>query len=226
MIMVLFALLMMGMTVGGPASAIGYLGYTLCCLPFLLDLMISLRGATQSMREEPEVTPSCTVEEINNPNQENFLSAEQRQETETRPRQEEMVDPSTRLLPEVIVNNDALYNLTTSDWKENAAFETGNNNTIKQLTSFAMIVAYMYLGGSAVESHAMVPLGALTLGYATSSLVGYFGMGSAPVAKLLRTNMMSAICACIGAGSLLSSGLDLHIFLLTVLHTFDAYLGS
>ena len=136
-----------------------------------------------------------------------------------------MVDPSARLLPGVIADNDALYNLATSDWKENGAFETPSNTTIQQLTSFAMIVAYLYLGTSAVESHAMVPLGALTLATAGSSLMGYFGTGSAPIAKLLRTNMMNAICACIGAGSLLSSGLDLHIFLLTVLHMFDAFTG-
>ena len=218
---------MMGMTTGGPASAIGYLGYAACSLPFVLDMLISLRGATNSLREEPVENTGCTVEEINNPNQENFLSAEESYAANGAPRQqEEMLNPSSRLLPEVVAENDTLYNLTTSDWKENAAYESQSNTTVKQLTAFAMIAAYMYLGGSAVESHAMVPLGALTLGYASSSLVGYFGMGQAPLAKFLRTNMVSGICACIGAGSILSSGLDLHILLLTMLHAFDTYVGA
>jgi hypothetical protein len=72
----------------------------------------------------------------------------------------------------------------------------------------------------------MVPLGVATLGYAASSLVGYFGMGQAPIAKLMRVNMVSVLCAGLGIGSIASSGLDLHIMLLTVLHLFDAYQGA
>lgn len=94
---------------------------------------------------------------------------------------------------------------------------------MKQIAAFALIASYLYLGGSAVESKAMVPLGAVTLGYAASSLVGYFGMGTAPLAKLMRTQMVSIVCAALGIGSIMSSGMDIHIFLLTVLHMFDAF---
>jgi hypothetical protein len=72
----------------------------------------------------------------------------------------------------------------------------------------------------------MVPLGAISLGYAASSLVGYFGMGQAPLAKLMRINIVSVLCACLGIGSIINSGMDLHIFLLTILHLFDAYQGA
>lgn len=113
----------------------------------------------------------------------------------------------------------------TSNWKENAA-DASNTSTMKQLAAFALIASYLYLGSSAVESQAMVPLGAVTLGYAASSLVGYFGMGTAPLAKLLRTQMVSVLCAGLGIGSMVSSGMDMHIFLLTVLHLFDAYQGA
>lgn len=68
-----------------------------------------------------------------------------------------------------------------------------------------------------------MPLGAVTLGYAASSLVGYFGMGSAPIAKLMRVNMVSAACAALGIGSIISSGVDLSVLMLTMLHLFDAF---
>ena len=89
-----------------------------------------------------------------------------------------------------------------------------------------LILGYFYLGGSAVESQAMVPLGALTLGYATSSLVGYFGLANAPFARLMRVNAISVICAIMGACSLFSSGMDIHIAILTVMHIFDAFQGA
>jgi len=77
-----------------------------------------------------------------------------------------------------------------------------------------------------VESRAMVPLGAVTLGYAASSLMGYFGLANSPIAKLMRVNMVSVLCAVMGIGSIASSGLDLHVAMLTVLHLFDAYQGA
>ena len=72
----------------------------------------------------------------------------------------------------------------------------------------------------------MVPLGVVTLGYATSSLVGYFGLANAPFAKLMRVNAVSVLCAIMALCSLFSSGMDIHIALLAVMHLFDAYQGA
>jgi len=56
----------------GPASFHGYFGFILCCLPFIIDMLISLRGAYRAMSGE---TQGATVEEIKvNFNEENFLS--------------------------------------------------------------------------------------------------------------------------------------------------------
>jgi len=137
---------------------------------------------------------------------------------------EDMYEPSERIMPDAIANIEPINNLLTGNWKENAFAQ--NNTPAKQLLAFAAILGYFYLGGSAVESKAMVPLGAVTLGYAASSLLGYFGLGNAPIGKLMRVNMVSVLCAVMGVCSIASSGLDLHIAMLTVLHLFDAYTGA
>lgn len=135
-----------------------------------------------------------------------------------------MFQPSERLMPSALANVEPINNLMTRNWKENAV--DAKNSTIKQLSAFALILGYFYLGGSAVESQAMVPLGAITLGYAASSLLGYFGMGNAPATRLLRTGMVPVLCAIMALCSLLSSGMDLHIAILAVMHLFDAYQGA
>lgn len=137
---------------------------------------------------------------------------------------EEMYEPSDRLMPDAIAQIEPVNNLLTRNWKENAYAQ--GNSTAKQLSAFALILGYFYLGGSAVESQAMVPLGSVTLAYAASSLMGYFGLGNAPVAKLMRTNMVSIVCAIMGICSMVSSGMDIHLAILTVLHLFDAYQGA
>lgn len=94
------------------------------------------------------------------------------------------------------------------------------------MSAFLLILGYFYLGGAAVESQAMVPLGALTLGYAASSLVGYFGLANAPFARLMRVNAISVICAIMGLFSLFTTGVDIRIAILTVMHIFDAFQGA
>ena len=69
-------------------------------------------------------------------------------------------------------------------------------------------------------------MGAVSLAYAVSSLFGYFGLADAPVAKLMRVNMISVICAVIGVMSMLSSGMDLGVAALTAMHLFDAMQGA
>jgi len=91
--------------------------------------------------------------------------------------------------------------------------------------AFALIVGYFYLGGMAVESDSSVSLGAISLAYASSSLFGYFGIGNAPIAMLMRVNMISVICAVIGVMSLLGSGMNLGVAALTALHIVDATMG-
>jgi len=44
----------------GPASVGGYFGYILCCLPFVWDLLISMRTAYTSL-SQPENRSSATV---------------------------------------------------------------------------------------------------------------------------------------------------------------------
>ena len=89
-----------------------------------------------------------------------------------------------------------------------------------------LILGYFYLGGATVESGAMVPMGALTLGVAASSLVGYFGLANAPFARFMRVNAMSVICALMGVFSMVTSGMDMSVAMLTVLHMFDAFQGA
>ena len=155
-------------------------------------------------------------------NEEHFLSMNSKENDPTKV--EDMYEPSDRLMPDAIASIEPINNLLSKNWKENAY--KLNNSNIKQLSAFAIILGYFFLGGSAVESKAMVPLGAISLGYAASSLMGYFGLANAPIAKLMRVNMVSVICSVMGVCSLVSSGMDLHIAMLTVLHLFDAYQGA
>lgn len=135
-----------------------------------------------------------------------------------------MFTPSERIMPDVLRDNQPINNLLSRNWKERAYEST--NATVKQLTAFALILGYMYLGGMAVESNAHVPLGAISLVYAASSLLGYFGLANAPVARLARVNGVSAVCAVLGVGSLLSSGVDAAILAMTAMHAFDAFQGT
>ena len=69
-------------------------------------------------------------------------------------------------------------------------------------------------------------LGIITLVYAASSLLGYFGLGNIPLAQLARINMVSVISAVMGFIAVSFIGFDLNLILLTVLHMFDAYKGA
>ena len=51
-------------------------------------------------------------------------------------------------------------------------------------------------------------------------------MGSSPIAKLARVNMISVICAVLGILGIVSGGLSVPLVILTALHLFDAYKGA
>ena len=91
--------------------------------------------------------------------------------------------------------------------------------------AFATISAYFYFGSSVIESGNCVTLGVITLVYAASSFLGYFGLGNIPLAQLARVNMVSVISAVMGFIAVSLIGFDLSLILLTVLHMFDAFKG-
>ena len=84
-----------------------------------------------------------------------------------------------------------------------------------------MIMGYLYFGTKTFATNEHAELGALTAVYGASSLAGYFNCGSAPLARMIRTNGVSALSSLIGIGSILNGGGTLGIWLLTMLHLFD-----
>ena len=101
-----------------------------------------------------------------------------------------------------------------------------SSNTIdKQLVAAALIASYLYLGSNAVATGESVSTGAVTLAYAGSSLLGYFGIGNMPLARLARVNGVSVIAAILGLTSMVGSGMSLAVFALVALHLFDAFQG-
>ena len=91
-----------------------------------------------------------------------------------------------------------------------------------------MILGFLGLGTSLIvsEDEDNVPLGAMTVAYGGSSLLGYFNMGNSPIAKMLRVNGISVIAALLGLLSIISGGGSMGIWLLTLLHVFDAVQGA
>ena len=69
-------------------------------------------------------------------------------------------------------------------------------------------------------------LGVITLVYAASSLLGYFGLGNIPLAQLARVNMVSVISAVMGFIAVSIIGFDPNLVLLTVLNMYDAFKGA
>ena len=216
MILALCAVLGISM-VTAPGSFVGTFGLVFCCMPFFLDLLMSMRGAYLNMTEG--TTTGATVEEVA-AIEENFISAPENDDI----REERMYEPSERLMPEALAQIEPINNLATSNWRDNAV--DSSNTTEKQLIAAAMILSYFVLGGSAVQTEEMVPLGVITLGYAASSACGYFGALQMPLAKLMRVNMISVVCGLLGLGSILSGGFSITAVLLTLIHCFDAYQGA
>ena len=83
--------------IGGPSNVISWVFYLLCTMPFFADMIFSVNNAFTTLTEEPSNRGSCTVEELTPANEENFLNAD----VPSR-RQEEMYNPSDRLIPDSI----------------------------------------------------------------------------------------------------------------------------
>ena len=97
---------------------------------------------------------------------------------------------------------------------------------MRQLIGFALILGYFINGSIAVDSGDNVALGTVSLVTAGSSLLGYFGLGNAPVLQLARNNIVSVIAATMGLFGVVTGGMNICLFLLTIMHMFDAYTGS
>ena len=64
------------------------------------------------------------------------------------------------------------------------------------------------------------------MAYASSSLLGYFGTATMPLARLARTNGVSLIAAGMDLTSVMTGGVNLAVLALTVLHMYDAFQGA
>ena len=203
----------------GPTNFFSFLVYFACCMPFMADFGLSLGTTYARISGSPE-RQGATVTELTPENEEAFIAADGPRQRE-RDEERKMVDPSDRLVPPAVRDIEPVYNLITSDWKENAV--ASDNSTGKQLVAFAMIAGYLYFGGMAVGAGAGSTTGAVTLAYGASSLLGYFGLGDAPVARLMRTNMVSVLCAILAVVTMVTGGMSMNLLALTMLHMFDAF---
>ena len=82
----------------------------------------------------------------------------------------------------------------------------------------ALIAAQFYLG-SECNSLALTA-GSVT--YAASSMLGYFNMGSSPIVRFCRLNLISGFLAIVGVGQLATGNWSLALMMLLVTHVFDA----
>ena len=70
-------------------------------------------------------------------------------------------------------------------------------------------------------------IGASSLVYAASGLLGYFGIGNAPVATFARSNIVSVILALMGVVAMITGGgMSLPLLMITMMHLFDVMQGA
>lgn len=209
-------MVLLGFLGSAPSSMMGMIMYLLCCAPFLVDLGVSALNMARRSRQE-EVVGGATVEELNESEEEDYAPADR----EALGQSTEQVAPSDRLVPAEFSAVPPVHNLLTSDWKEGASDE--NFSQMKQVVAYALIAAQLFLGSQVVAHTDSPNLGIVSLTYGTASLAGYFGLANIPVMRLARVNGIALVAAFMGIGSILTGGLDLMIFLLTVVNLFDAY---
>lgn len=106
----------------------------------------------------------------------------------------------------------------TENWKD-GAFEA--NSTEKQLIAFAMVMASLVLGGSAIASGTAPAAGALSVAYGATGVVKYLGFSLPPILRMLNVNAVAPVAAGIGAATMMTGQLDLTLLLLTSLHIID-----
>ena len=197
----------------GPASALSFLAFAGCCLPFAGDFALSVgdtyrRVTTGRSASDIQVTAE---------NEESFFQADSQ-------RRVTFIEPSQRLLPAGIANNEPVHNLLTRDWKENQI--DSSNPTLSQISAFLVIAGMMYLGGTCLADEESRAAGAIAVTSAGSSLLGYMGTGDAPVMRLVRTNMVSTICALFCIILIATMGMSMPVLALLLLCGYDTYQGA
>lgn len=162
------------------------------------------------------LTSQATVEEMNEEREENFISSNE-------VRQERMYDPSEVLMPEGLRGDNPIGNLCMQSWRDNGFREDKSLTT--QFLSLAMIAGYLTLGGVLVSNGSNEIIGGASIAYALSGLLGYFGIGHAPVVAFARNNINSVILAIMGLLSVVSGGMSLPLLMITMMHIFDVMQG-
>jgi len=94
-------LLLLSGVMGSSTGVFSFLGLFFCCLPFFLDLLISLRATYVRVFDVPERPQACTVTELTPSNEENFLSADDCSSTRAAT-SASMHNPSERLVPSAL----------------------------------------------------------------------------------------------------------------------------
>lgn len=89
-----------------------------------------------------------------------------------------------------------------------------------------MIFGYVFFGVQLVSSGDNAVIGGTSLVYAASGLLGYFGIGQAPLAVFSRTNMISVIMGILGIMGLLTGGITMPLMMITLMHLFDVVQGA
>ena len=133
--------------------------------------------------------------------------------------------PSEVLLPDGIRDSRALNNLFTSNWRDNGCRE--DNSLMTQFLSLGMVVAYLYFGAELFSggSHDFIAIATIVM--ALSGLLGYFGLGGAPIAQFARANINDGILAVLGVLAMASGGgMELPLIAITLMHLFDAMQGA
>lgn len=226
------AIMLLTSLAAGPTKLVPFLVFLACCMPFFADFGLSLGTTYSRITSPPRRTGGATVTEINDvaeltpANEEAFISAD-RATSSASADDRGMIAPSDRLVPASVREVAPVYNLLTSDWKENAA--ASYTSTGKQLTAFALIAGFLYFGGAALGGEAAnlpTATGAVTLACGASSLLGYFGLADAPVAKLMRTNMVSVLGAILAVLSMVTGGMSLNMLALAMMQLTDAFIGA
>lgn len=88
------------------------------------------------------------------------------------------------------------------------------------------IAGMMYFGGSAIVSGDSIAAGTVAVTSAGSSMLGYLGIGRAPLSRLVRTNMVSGVCAILCIFATVMYGMHLPVLALLALTSFDTYQGA
>lgn len=196
------------MSLGIPASSFGTLLFALGCVPFLLDASVNLYNLGR---------PSSTTVEVLNEREEYHKMNDSEDKN--------FVDPSERILPRSLRENNTAHYLLTCNWKDDAA--NAEDNTVqKQMTAFSMCLAFLFFGGAAVVSGNGPAAGTLAMVYGGTGLLGYLGFKLAPIFKAVSVNATAGVGAALALGAMLSGGMSMSMIMLTALLTIDLMQGA